>query len=281
MPYHPQQLLKPCNAGFYYFCKRKREINRDSVCVILSKISTLSTSVIISWKAKRRRGRRKKKEKKEVMGKGGKKKWEFVGGGHCTSAKSEYLKGKWCSQLGTQKLWRCCSQLLQPWLLQLEEKLSQMISVKHPALQLMEGLYPKPNVGPAMSSVFGVLPHGCHFWGVGAPGSGAGAAPLHSETPKLRGVCLQLLGEGVWGHSSQFCNRKIHGQCCKLWIMDQGLQGKDGEGQEQIRPCACRTEYVMSRCIYYFPYHCSHPLIKFTDELSTELIQTWERKDEK
>lgn len=54
MPYHPGQLPKPCNADFYYFCKRKKvEINRDSSRVILSKISALSPSVIISWKAKR------------------------------------------------------------------------------------------------------------------------------------------------------------------------------------------------------------------------------------
>lgn len=106
MPYHPQQLLKPCNAGFYYFCKRKREINRDSSCVILSKISTLSTSVIISWKAKKEKGkgeRKRKKKKRKSWEKVESKKWGFVGGGHCTSAASEYLKGKRCSQLGTQK----------------------------------------------------------------------------------------------------------------------------------------------------------------------------------
>lgn len=67
MPYHPQQLPKPCNAGFYYFCKRKKKgINRDSSCVILSKISTLSTSVIISWKAKRRRGGGGRRKREEV-----------------------------------------------------------------------------------------------------------------------------------------------------------------------------------------------------------------------
>jgi len=89
VPYHPQQLPKPCNAGFYYFCKRKKkEINRDSSCVILSKISTLSTSVIISWKAERGwGGKQKERSHREA------KKWGFVGGGHYASAKEEYLKG--------------------------------------------------------------------------------------------------------------------------------------------------------------------------------------------
>lgn len=34
----------------------------------------------------------------------------------------------------------------------------------------------------------------------------------------------------------------------------------------------------MSHRIYYFPYHCNQPLIKFTDELHGEVIQTWERR---
>lgn len=90
MPYHPQQLPKPCNADFYYFCKREKEINRDSSCVIFSKISTLSTSVVISWKAKRRgagEGKKKKRSHREA------KKWKCFGGVQYASAKEEYLKG--------------------------------------------------------------------------------------------------------------------------------------------------------------------------------------------
>lgn len=198
MPYHPQQLLKPCNAGFYYFCKRKREINRDSSCVILSKISTLSTSVIISWKAKKEKGKgeRKRKKKKEVMGKGGKQKVGICWG------RSLYFCCKWVFERKAvftawhSGIWRCCSQLLQPWHLQLEEKPSQMMSVKHPALTADGGPYPKLSVGPAMSSVFGVLPHRCHFWGMEAPGRGAGAAPLHPETQEVCGVLPAAPG---WG----------------------------------------------------------------------------------
>lgn len=75
---------------FIISVKEKKEINRDSSCVILSKISTLSTSVVISWKAKRRGvGERKKKKRSHREA----KKWKCVGGVHYASAKEEYLKG--------------------------------------------------------------------------------------------------------------------------------------------------------------------------------------------
>lgn len=103
---HPQQLPNPCNAAFYYFCKRKKkkEINRDSSCVILSKICTLSTPGVISWKAKRRRVR--------GWGGGGEKRTEVTGKPrHCVTEVTVLLQKlfqrwneTWPAPFGAQKL---------------------------------------------------------------------------------------------------------------------------------------------------------------------------------
>lgn len=49
---------KPLQCSLLLFLKKEeKEINRDSSCIILGKISTLSTAGVISWKAERRRAR--------------------------------------------------------------------------------------------------------------------------------------------------------------------------------------------------------------------------------
>lgn len=67
----PSSSQTPAMQPFIISVKEKKEINRDSSCVILSKISTLSASAIISWKAKRRRVRGRRKKGKKVTGQPG------------------------------------------------------------------------------------------------------------------------------------------------------------------------------------------------------------------
>lgn len=83
--------------------KKKKEINRDSSCVILSKICTLSTPGVISWKAKRRR----------VRGWGGGEKRTEVTGKprHCVTEVTVLLQKlfqrwneTWPAPFGAQKL---------------------------------------------------------------------------------------------------------------------------------------------------------------------------------
>lgn len=127
----PSSFWNPAMQAFVISVKEKKKINRDSLCVILSKISTLSTSVIISWKAqgRKRGGKKKKKNTHEET-----KKWES-GGVHCASSKDEYLKGNsGFLSLGLRNYGGafpiCCNLDICNW----KRNLPELTSVKHSAL---------------------------------------------------------------------------------------------------------------------------------------------------
>lgn len=191
------------------------------------------------------------------MGKGGKKKWEFVGGGHCTSAKSEYLKGKWCSQLGTQKLWRCCSQLLQPWHLQLEEKPSQMMSVRRPALTADGGALSKTQCRPISELGFWCLASQMPFLGCGVPRQWGWSSPIALRDPK---AAWGLPAAPGWGClRSQLTTLQQKNPWAVLQALNNGSraarEGWGGTGTDKAVCMQDRICYVTLYLLFSIPLH--------------------------
>lgn len=131
VPYHPQQLLKPCNAGFCYFCKRKKE-NQQRFLVRNPQQDQHFVNLcynLLESTRKKKRGKKKKKNTHEET-----KKWES-GGVHCASSKDEYLKGNsGFLSLGLRNYGGafpiCCNLDICNW----KRNLPELTSVKHSAL---------------------------------------------------------------------------------------------------------------------------------------------------
>lgn len=122
------------------------------------------------------------------MGKGGKQKVGICWG------RSLYFCCKWVFERKAvftawhSGIWRCCSQLLQPWHLQLEEKPSQMMSVKHPALTADGGALSKTQCRPSNELSFWCLAPPMPFLGHGGPRQRGWSSPIAPREPR-----------GVWG----------------------------------------------------------------------------------